>query len=276
MKKRSLFVLITLAGVLIFAATTHASVRTGTIVAAPVTVGDSTNTFPTAYEDEINGGYKVVSDEATMNSIPASRRVVGMLCYVSLEATTFRLNKNGNWVSESTTTAGGWIKGGNQITLETLTNNVGIGTSDASDARLVVRGTSWSKSFVFIKDKNDDAGLRIYSDDATVAHHIFNWYNSGANILKIAPNNGYNNGIYIPQNGNVGIASSNPIATLEVNGDMRITATPTPSDQTAGKIYFSSATKRMNYSDGTQWIELDPAYTTKEVEHAEISSASKG
>ncbi|HTY13663.1 MAG TPA: hypothetical protein VMD02_05700 [Candidatus Omnitrophota bacterium] len=61
----------------------------------------------------------------------------------------------------------------------------------------------------------------------------------------------------------VGINTNKPISTLEVNGDLRLAAMSAPTGA-KGKIYLDSTTNRLNYHDGTQWIELDPAYTTQE------------
>jgi hypothetical protein len=87
--------------------------RTGTIVSAPVTVGSSANTFPSAYEDEICGGAKVATNEAERDAITSARRVAGMTCYVIGDLKTYRLIggiANGNWVEvtgESTAGATG-------------------------------------------------------------------------------------------------------------------------------------------------------------------------
>jgi hypothetical protein len=67
--------------------------------------------------------------------------------------------------------------------------------------------------------------------------------------------------------GNVGIGTTTPESKLDVNGDMKLASTSAPA-AAAGKIYFDNSSKRLNYCDGTQWIELDPAYTTKEVKSA--------
>ncbi|HTY13654.1 MAG TPA: hypothetical protein VMD02_05655 [Candidatus Omnitrophota bacterium] len=234
---RRLFVLVAL--LLLFSAA-HAGVRTGTIVAAPVTVGDSTNTFPTAYEDEINGGYKIVSDEATMNSIPLSRRVPGMLCYVTYEATTFRLNSSNAWVVAS---SGGWIKGNGMVTLETPTNNVGIGMTPG--VTLDVTSTN-----------GNAARFTAHGAGPGWAGVIINQDNGGFGLYDQAPKS------YMA--GRVGIGTSVPTSTLEVNGDIRLAAMGKPS-ASLGKIYIDSTSHRLNYHDGTQWIEVDPAYSTNEV-----------
>ncbi|HTY13661.1 MAG TPA: hypothetical protein VMD02_05690 [Candidatus Omnitrophota bacterium] len=275
---------------LLLCTASFASVRTGTIVAAPVTVGDSTNTFPTAYEDEINGGYKIVSNEATMNSIPASRRVVGMLCYVSSEATTFRLNGSNAWVAESSSAkGGGWISGGGRVTLETISNNVGIGVSNPAgmlevanynggDPLLRLSGNAASSNdLAQIGDINSAGNGEVLTINGATANMYYIGGKVGIGNTK--PDGALDVGnshtfVVNGSKGNVGIGITAPIATLEVNGDVMISASPTPSDHSAGRIYLSSATNRLNYSDGNKWIEIDPAYTTNEVMITEVRNGS--
>ena len=85
---------------LLYVTSVSAFVRTGTIISAPVTVGDSANTFPSAYNDEMHGGYKIVSTEADRDLITAARRAVGMLCFVVADNKSYRLVggiANANW-----------------------------------------------------------------------------------------------------------------------------------------------------------------------------------
>jgi hypothetical protein len=72
--------------------------------------------------------------------------------------------------------------------------------------------------------------------------------------------------------GKMGIGTASPGSSLEVNGDLKLAsiAAPTPGE---GKIFYSSSTKRLNYHDGSMWIEIDPAYTTKEVKMLYDASA---
>ena len=42
----------------------------------------------------------------------------------------------------------------------------------------------------------------------------------------------------------------------------------------AGKMYFNSSTHRLNYHDGTQWIEIDPAYTNKPLKSTPMYTVS--
>ncbi len=60
---------------------------------------------------------------------------------------------------------------------------------------------------------------------------------------------------------------------LNVQGDLKLASMSAPP-AAAGKVYFDSGTHRMNYHDGSQWIELDPAYTTKEVKSSSMGGGS--
>lgn len=53
----------------------------GTVLAAKVTSGDTTTTFPVADSIEIKGGVKCVADSTARSAIPAARLEEGCLCY---------------------------------------------------------------------------------------------------------------------------------------------------------------------------------------------------
>ena len=99
---------------------------------------------------------------------------------------------------------------------------------------------------------------------------------SGTNTYGVYAENPSSSGYALystgPKNyfdGKVGIGATAPVSTLEVNGDIKLAARSAPP-AAAGKIYFDSSTNRLNYHDGTQWIEVDPAYTTNEVKESAI------
>ncbi|HTY12715.1 MAG TPA: hypothetical protein VMD02_00845 [Candidatus Omnitrophota bacterium] len=75
--------------------------------------------------------------------------------------------------------------------------------------------------------------------------------------------------------GNVGIGTSLPVSTLEVNGDIKLASMSAPS-AAPGKVYFDSTSSRLNYHDGTKWIEVDPAYSTREVKDYVIQALYTG
>ncbi|HTY13658.1 MAG TPA: hypothetical protein VMD02_05675 [Candidatus Omnitrophota bacterium] len=66
--------------------------------------------------------------------------------------------------------------------------------------------------------------------------------------------------------GSVGIGTTAPSSTLEVNGDVKLAGLSSTPPAAAGKIYYSNASNRLNYYDGSKWIEVDPAYTTSTIE----------
>ncbi len=107
-----------------------------------------------------------------------------------------------------------------------ISGRLGVGTT-APEAKVVIQGSgaSWTDGFLFIKNDGEDAGLRLYSDDTTVRHHIFNdtgFFNS----LRICPAGTYTSGgITITQGGNVGIGTGSQVPTsrLTVAGSIKLT-----------------------------------------------------
>ncbi len=274
--KDQLKITLLLAVVLLSLSPAYASVRTGTIVSAPVTVGDSVNTFPTAYEDEINGGYKIVANSTERDAITAARRVIGMMCYVTTEATAYRLVggiANANWAVVSA--GGGWLKGTNKVTLETISNYVGVGSGEPS-VKLDVDGGSDYNVGRF--KSSSSTATRLVVDNIGAANNSgVSLHHNGVNQWELTTVN-FGTGSYndfalfndllwltaITVDGNtdnVGIGTTNPISTLEVSGDLKLAAMGAPTP-VAGKIYYNGTTNRLNYYDNTKWIEIDPAYTT--------------
>jgi len=77
----------------------------------------------------------------------------------------------------------------------------------------------------------------------------------------------------ISKDGNIGVGTTAPASVLDVNGDIKLAATSAPTGA-AGKIYFDSTTSRLNYHDGSKWIEVDPMYTTKPTKSLNTSGFS--
>lgn len=73
----------------------------GTVIAAKVTTGDTTNTFPVADQNEIQGGIHYKTSIAERDAIPDTRRYRGMECHVADNDTTYKLIGgilNSHWV----------------------------------------------------------------------------------------------------------------------------------------------------------------------------------
>jgi hypothetical protein len=76
--------------------------NTGTLITAPIRPYTGSDTFPSAYANELLGGYHIAADTTARNAIPADRRIVGTLCYVTEENKTYILNggiDNTNWAA---------------------------------------------------------------------------------------------------------------------------------------------------------------------------------
>ncbi len=143
-----------------------------------------------------------------------------------------------------------------------LMGNVGIGTPEPM-SKLHIRqaGSGWDDG-INITNFLGSNTFRILSD-------------ASGTIFSITANKDYTKSIVLDgTSGKVGIGTLYPGVSLEVNGDLKLAAmsAPTPA---AGKIYFDSSTNRLNYHDGSMWIEVDPAVTTKEVKMA-INTTTTG
>lgn len=77
--------------ILIISSACYAHSYLGTKIGGTITTGSSLETFPTVWEDEINGGAKVATDIASRDAIPVQRRVEGMICFVLANTTEYRL-----------------------------------------------------------------------------------------------------------------------------------------------------------------------------------------
>ena len=62
----------------------------GTLIAAPIQTFDTADEFPTAYANDIAGGWHTAPDAATMNAIPVLRLVQGMICWVTGESKAYQ------------------------------------------------------------------------------------------------------------------------------------------------------------------------------------------
>ena len=112
-----------------------------------------------------------------------------------------------------TSTAGyaGYFKGGKFY----VSGRVGIG-NDSPSAGLHLKGAGFPESFMYLEaNAGQDAGFRLY-EGATDKWHIFN--NVGAGGLQIYNNAGQTAFFAKQSNSYVGIGTTTPAFTLEVNG----------------------------------------------------------
>ena len=72
----------------------------GTVVAAPVTTGNTANTFSIGDTNEMQGGHHSVATLTDRNAITAERRREGMTCWVAANSKLYRLvggTGNSSW-----------------------------------------------------------------------------------------------------------------------------------------------------------------------------------
>lgn len=253
------------------AANSYAEIRVGTYVIRPVTVGDQQNTFGSAYEDEIIGGYKVVADLTARDAISTIRRVVGMICYVISENRAYRLvggTANTNWQIDGVSSLLG------NVGIETMTPvaklqvdgavyiNAGAGPSH-SEVDLGVYGD------VMVGRNMEIDGL-LYVDNSIYLSGFI--YGDGTKLSGLTSVNPTTNalpkstgtmfadsGIYADSNGNVGIGVAVSAARLQVDGALYVNAGVAPSHPaqvnlaTAGNAMFGRNVEidGIVYVDGT-------------------------
>ena len=116
---------------------------------------------------------------------------------------------------------GGYFSSSTGYGLVVANGNVGIGDVSPDGERMTIRGdgSSWQRGFLALKNIGEDAGMRLYNSDTTVAHHIYN-DNGLGDKLRIAPEGNFGSGgMTVEQAGYVGVNTTNPNSMLHVNGD---------------------------------------------------------
>ena len=66
--------------------------NTGTLVTSPIRPFSQDDTFPSAYSNELLGGYKTVATIVERDAIPSDRKTVGFLVYVTSENKIYKWN----------------------------------------------------------------------------------------------------------------------------------------------------------------------------------------
>lgn len=127
--------------------------NSGTLLIAPVRPTSTADTFPSAYANELLGGWHEVAQLADRDALPADRREVGMACWVEAVATLYILTggtTNANWVAFS---AGGGGGGGGATT-------VTFNQSSASASWTIIHNLSRFPSVTVV----DSAGTTVEGD----------------------------------------------------------------------------------------------------------------
>lgn len=181
--------------------------RTGTILGAGATVGDSDNTFASAYCDEIQGCNHWVADITARNAITTARRVAGLEIGTLSDGKKYRLGAgltNSDWSEISATDSVGWTQSGTNIYTTTSTDNVGVGTS-LPVTKFQVKGGDTTVDALNI------LGGGTVGTFASTGGFGFD----SANNPYVSPK------VYIDTTGNVGVGTTLPNYKLDVNGGMQ-------------------------------------------------------
>lgn len=179
--------------------------RTGTILGAGATVGDSDNTFASAYCDEINGCNHAVADITARNAIPDERRAIGMEIKTLDDGRKYFLSggiTNSDW--EEVSASGVWTDGGTNVYSTTSTDNVGVGTS-LPVTKFQVKGGDTTVDALNI------LGGGTVGTFASTGGFGFD----SANNPYVSPK------VYIDTTGNVGVGTTLPNYKFDVNGGMQ-------------------------------------------------------
>ncbi|WP_196887627.1 hypothetical protein [Aureivirga sp. CE67] len=131
--------------------------------------------------------------------------------------------------------------------------HVGFGTSNPAMELHTVTGDTPTLRL----EQDNSSGWGAYTWD--IAGNETNFFirdvGNGKLPFKIFPGN--NNNVLNLKNSRVGVNTTNPSATLHVNGVMRLQNTAAPETANAGDIYFDSEDSKFKAYDGTNWHILE-------------------
>jgi len=117
-------------------------------------------------------------------------------------------------------------------------------------------------------------GYYIIGTLLLVALIILNIAAFGSNVQVVLDSNDGSSGLVIKNKNLTNVATIDSTGN-SVSKSLKLAASSAPAPD-EGTLYFDSAEKRIRYSDGLQWIQVDPAYTTKEVKYANASLGETG
>lgn len=160
---------------------------------------------------------------------------------------------------------GGWTDGGTTVYPTTLTDNIGIGTSSATQRFQIVSPNTTTIPWMNITDSSLTWGLALSSgrSGTTVTPPTIGWNNgtdlrfargitdfsgntTGASIMATLTNAGH---LVMASGGNIGIGSATPGAALDIfSGTVRLVGIGTT---TAGTLSCYKADGRLGYCTGS-------------------------
>jgi len=186
------------------------------------------------------------------------------------------------------------VSTGSQMVIDYLTGNVGIGATNPGDL-LNVSGSD--KNIRITNTNTGDSGLQLYYDttqraaftynEGTADINIKNYYTGGADYgsIRFFVNNAGTEALTIKQSGYVGIATTSPAYTLDVNGTLGVSGASTlgnvtmvgdfiasssgsfvpPTSRDAspvtGTLRVDTANGFIEFYDGSEWQSADcPKY----------------
>lgn len=141
------------------------------------------------------------------------------------------------------------------ISLKTY-SQVGIGTA-SPDSNAILDIVSTSKGLLIprlttsqITEIDADTSLLVFNKDSNRFMYFLpdGWY-------VLDPWKGDNSIIYTVTE-KVGIGTETPEATLDINGDLRLTPTSEPVEKSAGTMYFDAAINRWLVWNGNNWDKI--------------------
>jgi len=128
------------------------------------------------------------------------------------------------------------------------TNYAGINTTSSPTSPLVVQTDGDEKGIELVNSSSASRfKVRTYTDQLYMS--LYNTSNTETVRISTVGNSYFTGG-------NVGIGVASPFRSLHISTAMRLEPSTTPSNPSAGDIYFDSSTNKLRCFDGTTWNNL--------------------